>query len=235
MAENKNSFILYADLISTVSMLTDEEAGVLLKTILAYVNDLNPVIDNRAINLVFNPIKERMQKDLKKWESTINKKSVSGVIGNIKRWHPDIYILYESGKITLEEANLKVAQSRTLSHTDSNQSQNSQSVANIAVSVSDSVSVSVSDIIINKEKEEEEKKQKALAPPPSYDEFLEFALSKKPLAKKEQIKAKYDSWILQGWKTANGTIKNWKATITNTLPYIDEIKSTETKPFKLAL
>lgn len=56
--------------------------------------------------------------------STINNKSTSGKVGNLKRWHPAIYKQYISGKINLEQA-LNIAHP---SHTDSepiaDQSQN---------------------------------------------------------------------------------------------------------------
>ena len=42
MAEEKKGFILYSDIIHTIEKLTDEQAGVLFKHILKYVNDENP-------------------------------------------------------------------------------------------------------------------------------------------------------------------------------------------------
>ena len=46
MAENKKGFVLYADLIHTVKLLEDEQAGKLFKHVLSYVNDENPVCDD---------------------------------------------------------------------------------------------------------------------------------------------------------------------------------------------
>ncbi len=43
MAEEKKGFLLYSDIIHTIEKLTDEQAGVLFKHILKYVNDLNPI------------------------------------------------------------------------------------------------------------------------------------------------------------------------------------------------
>lgn len=53
MAEEKTSFILYADLLHTVKKMPDDKAGVLLKTILEYVNDLNPKVEDLLVDLVF--------------------------------------------------------------------------------------------------------------------------------------------------------------------------------------
>ena len=47
MAEDKKSFLLYADLIHTVKKLPKEKIGDLFLTILEYVNDTNPIVDDR--------------------------------------------------------------------------------------------------------------------------------------------------------------------------------------------
>jgi hypothetical protein len=57
MAENKKGFVLYADLIHTVRKMSKAKAGVLFLTILQYVNDENPVVEDEVIDLVFEPIK----------------------------------------------------------------------------------------------------------------------------------------------------------------------------------
>jgi len=78
MAENKKSFVLYADLLHTVQKLPDEKAGVLLKTILEYVNDLNPEVNDLLVDLVFEPIKQQLKRDLKKYKSFSEKQSLNG-------------------------------------------------------------------------------------------------------------------------------------------------------------
>jgi len=84
MAENKKSFVLYADLIHTVKKMPNEKAGELLKVILSYVNDENPVIDDMVVDLVFEPIKRQMKRDLDKWEDKLSKYSESGREGGLK-------------------------------------------------------------------------------------------------------------------------------------------------------
>jgi hypothetical protein len=86
MAENKKSFVLYADLIHTVKKMPDDKAGILLKTILSYVNDENPIIDDIMIDLVFEPIKRQMKRDLEKWDMRIEKRSEAGKKGMEARW-----------------------------------------------------------------------------------------------------------------------------------------------------
>lgn len=84
MAKDKSSFILYTDLLATVSKLTDKKAGVLFKTILEYVNDLNPEITDMLIQVAFEPIKQQLKRDLKKWEGEIKDRSKAGHLGGIK-------------------------------------------------------------------------------------------------------------------------------------------------------
>jgi vacuolar-type H+-ATPase subunit I/STV1 len=81
MAEGKKSFILYADLHSTVQFLPDDKAGKLLKTILSYVNDENPEITDLLVKIAFEPIKLQLKRDLKKWDEFKVKQSENGKLG----------------------------------------------------------------------------------------------------------------------------------------------------------
>ena len=65
--EGKAAFQLYADQIHTVQHLTDEQAGQLFKTILAYVNDQDPEPEDQLIRIAFEPIKRTLKRDLQKW------------------------------------------------------------------------------------------------------------------------------------------------------------------------
>ena len=85
MAENKKSFLLYCDLIHTVEKLTNTQAGKLFKHYLRYVNDLDPKCDDVLIDLVFEPIKQDLKRDLKKWESIKVKRSEAGKASAEKR------------------------------------------------------------------------------------------------------------------------------------------------------
>jgi hypothetical protein len=139
MAENKKSFVLYSDLIHTVEKLQDEDAGKLFKHILRYVNDMNPTAENFITELAFEPVKQSMKRDLIKWEEKKQKQSEAGALGNLKRWHNDLYKKIESNEITFNEA-LEIANNRKVSLPDSTQS---HPIGSIAVSVNDSVNVNV--------------------------------------------------------------------------------------------
>lgn len=78
MATGKKSFLLYADLIHTFEGLSDEEAGKLIKTILDYVNDKNPEVNDKLIKIAFEPIKQQLKRDLKRYETIIEKRSAAG-------------------------------------------------------------------------------------------------------------------------------------------------------------
>ena len=81
MAENKKGFVLYADLIHTINKMPSDKAGDLFKHILSYVNDEDPTTDDMLIELVFEPIKQQLKRDLKKYESICNRNSENGKKG----------------------------------------------------------------------------------------------------------------------------------------------------------
>lgn len=78
MAENKKSFILYCDQKGIWDKLSDEQAGKLIKHVLSYVNDENPVTDDFIIELAFESIKQQLKRDLKKWENQYNQRVLAG-------------------------------------------------------------------------------------------------------------------------------------------------------------
>ena len=78
MAENKKGFLLYCDLIHTVEKLNDEQAGKLFKHVLDYVNDLNPITEDLLTQVCFEPIKQSLKRDLKKWEKQHEQRIAAG-------------------------------------------------------------------------------------------------------------------------------------------------------------
>lgn len=78
MAENKKSFVGYADWVDTFEMLEDSEAGKLVKHLLRYINDKEPVLDDKLLQIAFNPIKLQLKRDLVKWEGIKVKRSDAG-------------------------------------------------------------------------------------------------------------------------------------------------------------
>lgn len=122
MAKDKNSFILYKDIKSSIEMLSDEEAGKVFKHLLKYVNDEQPTLEDRLLCLVWKPIETSLKRDLKKYEKRAEAARSNGKRGG-----------------------------RPKNPTKPNESQKTQSVIlqpKKAVSVSDSDSVSVKKNII---------------------------------------------------------------------------------------
>ena len=143
-------------------------------------------------------------------------RKTSGIIGNLKRWHRDIYDQYTAKKISLEQAvELSKIPRETIvdpSHPDSTPiAHQSQSVAEKKR--------------LEQIRLEEEKKR--LKDIPAWEDFLAYAVEKKPKVSKSDLKLKYEAWRENGWKVQRGgklqPIKNWKATLLNTLPYIAEV------------
>lgn len=78
MAEDKKSFILYADLINSIDHLTNEEKGILFTHLLDYVNDKNPILTDRLILTAWKPIEEQLKRDLRKFKEVKVKRSEAG-------------------------------------------------------------------------------------------------------------------------------------------------------------
>ena len=78
MATDKKSFVLYSDLKHTIDKLPNEKAGELFKHILSYVNDENPQATDLLIDITFEPIKQQLKRDLRKYEGIKIKRSEAG-------------------------------------------------------------------------------------------------------------------------------------------------------------
>jgi hypothetical protein len=83
MAKNKNSFLLYCDIIHTVEKLDDIQAGKLFKHLLKYVNDLNPTPEDIVTEIAFEPIRQSLKRDLIKYEGIRERNSENAK----KRWN----------------------------------------------------------------------------------------------------------------------------------------------------
>lgn len=144
MAENKKSFLMYCDWEAIFEQLDDTEAGILIKHIFKYTNDRNPSLTDRMLNIAFEPIKIQLKRDLKKWESEKDKKSDGGKLGNLKKWHPDLYIQVIEKQLNIDKA-IAISKKRKLSHTDTNREIPSHSLAQLAVNVNVNDNVTVND------------------------------------------------------------------------------------------
>ncbi len=193
MAENKKSFIGYCDWIEIFEELGDTEAGKLVKHLLRYVNDLNPQTEDREVKLCFIQIKQSLKRDLKKYNSYIDKQKSNGLKGGRPK--------KEETQITqiTQPFILKPKKTDSVSVSDSD-------------SVSDSVSESVSEINTNTIPTFEDFKKHALA--------RKTNLDLKDLELKYFSWIDNDWSITRNGKVEK--IKNWKSTLTNTVKWINE-------------
>ena len=194
MAENKKGFVLYADLIHTINKMPSEKAGDLFKHILSYVNDEEPVTDDILIDLVFEPIKQQLKRDLRKYED----KKV--------QWS-------EAGKRSAEARKLKKEQ-RTLTDVESRSTDST-------VIVKDTVTVKDKVIDI---KEKKPKTVFVPPSKKEFMVFARTKFKTEELyqASRDKLLLKYDAWSEAKW--INGRtekkIKNWKVTLLNTIPHL---------------
>ena len=92
MAENKKSFVAYADWKETFDALSDDKAGELIKHIFAYVNDESPVSECMLINAVFANIKHTLKRDLKKWEKQhVQRKEAGKKSAEVSRFSAHVF------------------------------------------------------------------------------------------------------------------------------------------------
>lgn len=128
MAENKKGFVLYADQKIIFDDLTNEEAGILIKHIFSYVNDENPILENRLIDMAFKPIKLQLKRDLVKYQEVKEKRSKAGLL---------------SAEIKKQQASTKST------HVESVKQASTKSTVIDNVIVNDNVNVIVNDKVIN--------------------------------------------------------------------------------------
>jgi hypothetical protein len=157
---------LYADLIHTVRKMPKDKQGELFMTILQYVNDENPIVDDLLIDLVFEPIKRQMKRDLVKYETTKERRRELGRLAGLKSG--------EARKANVPESNQNEPKRTNGSKNEPNE--------HVTVTVNDTVTVNgtvtVTDILLEKETKEE---------------FKKVSISKNEIFSKEVLES--ETWI----------------------------------------
>jgi len=144
MAENKKSFLLYAEYLSTFEELSEEEAGRLIKHILRYVNDQDPEAPDRLTKIAFEPIKQNLRRDLQKWENKREVRAKAGAKGGAKS------VEAKSSKIKQNQANDDFANQNEAKQHFAKSDQANQAVnvnANVNVNVIDQDLLIVDDVV----------------------------------------------------------------------------------------
>lgn len=169
MAEDKKAFVVYVDWESQFDLLSDEEAGKLIKHIFSYVNDKNPEFEptERLLTMAFEPIKKQLKRDLKKYENIKQKRAEAGKRGGQK-----------SGEVRQQnEAN------------EANASFAKQNEANEAVTVTDIVKDTVT-VIVTDTVKEREINNIGVSPTQNFTSY-----GKQPIEILKKICAGYSEWL----------------------------------------
>lgn len=143
----------------------------------------------------------------------IDKKSISGKIGNLKRWRPELYKLFKDGKKSLSDCVTIANESHPDRTPIAEQSQN----------------------IAEKRRGEEIREDKIIKEkrkifvPPSFEELRSFEIEKQYSNKAENFINFYES---KGWQIGKNKMKSWKAART-TWFLKDEAEKQSQKPKNL--
>jgi hypothetical protein len=180
MAEGKKSFVLYSDLLPTIKKLVEKDrnnktnnSGELFLHLLEYVCDNNPNPINDVVDLVFEPIKTQLKRDLTKWEDKSPQRVEKARL---------------AGLASAEARRLK----KELNPTNElkNELNPTKSTVNVSVSVNDNVSVN--------EKELLDKLNSFLLSEikiSNDSQFLEFGNNKISITEKEKTNFKTAVWF----------------------------------------
>lgn len=79
--KGKKKIIVYADWRDNFEELTNEELGKLMRHFFNYINDDNPILEDRLLKIAWKPIEATLKRDLKSWESFVEKQKANGKKG----------------------------------------------------------------------------------------------------------------------------------------------------------
>ena len=149
---SQKSFILFQEYKNNFSLLSQNQKGDLIDAIFAY-NEGQEIKLEPIVSMAFSFIKNDLDRNKISWENKKEERSISGRLGNLKRWNQDLHHKVSTGGLSLEEAE-QIAKMRKLSLSDNSDSQKSQDIANIAVNVNVNKNVN-GNVNVNKKEESE--------------------------------------------------------------------------------
>ena len=149
---NKKSFVIYCDIRDQLELLTDEQVGVLFRSVVKYASNEEELSSNDGmVKLLFSVIKKQIDRDTEKDKTVCERRIEAGSKGGKQ----------------------KVANAKQNLANVANASKCEQNLANVADSDNDSDSDSVSTEVDIKENTIVLKKDKLSLSPPS-EEFIKF-------------------------------------------------------------
>ena len=77
----RDSFVLYAEYLENIELLSMEQRGVLITALMKYVSDQDPPDMDSATKMAFSFIRSRIDKDQRKYEEVCSKRAEAGKMG----------------------------------------------------------------------------------------------------------------------------------------------------------
>lgn len=136
----RKSIILHDDSLDILEDMSDQQAGILFKAIKFYrkTGEL-PKLDF-GLKIAITPFINQFKRDDKKYLMS----EISGKIGNLKKYHKEIYQKYVSKEISLEEAEAEAYPHKNEVNSRPPIAPNRPRSLNVSDNVSDNVNVNVS-------------------------------------------------------------------------------------------
>lgn len=150
---DKNSFVVYTDILETLNELNDEEVGRLFRAMVEYVELGNKPKFTGKLRLTFIPIRQQLDRDAARWEEIRVKRSEAGRIGGQnsakKRQivHGDVHGALH-GDLS-KQANASNAPAVENSRTAGRSKNGSEANQAVNVNVNGNVNVNVNEDVIN--------------------------------------------------------------------------------------
>lgn len=82
----RNSFVLFTEIVEVIKELTNEQKGMLFQAILDYQLGIEPDIEDQMVKIAFIPIKQNLDRNNEKWEKKRIARSEAGKKGMKSRW-----------------------------------------------------------------------------------------------------------------------------------------------------
>jgi len=190
---SRDSFVLYADSLDILDLLSDEQAGQLFRTIRCYVRgeDL-PELD-QIIKLAFIPIKNHLDRDAEKYERICKKRREVGALGGRPKkplGSDEKQKVSEGTKRFLEKPKKPLP---------------------VPVPDPDPVPVPENEPVPDKYMGDKSPKKRASRfTPPSIEEVREYCLERGNGIDAERFVNFYES---KGWMVGKNKMKDWKASV----------------------
>ena len=236
----KDSFVFYRDWLNVMEQLPAEIQLELYQAVAQYaLNSKTPTLSPMA-KIAFGFIRQTLDRDEDKYHKTVVSSKVSGRMGNLKRWHKDLYQKVLEGTLSLEDAesiaqamkksppdkenrppkNLSLNDNDNVNVNDNDLSflekkkQKSASVKKSGIEEIDFQELSVETLKEEKEKNSAQKEKEKFSvkafTPPSAEEVAAYCRERGNDISPESFCSFYAS---KGWRVGNQPMKDWRAAI----------------------